>query len=97
MCLATPGRIVRISGDDPAFPIAEVEFGPVTKAAQLVYVPEARVGDYVIVQAGFAIRRLSEAEAEESLRYARELAELSRAAEPIPAPGSLAGARAPGA
>jgi len=73
MCLATPGRIVRVSAADPQLPVAEVEFGPVTKVVQLVYVPEARVGDYVIVQAGFAIRRLSETEAEETLRYAEEL------------------------
>ncbi len=74
MCLATPGRIVSIAADDPRFPVASVQFGPLTKAAQLVYVPEAQVGDYVIVQAGFAIRRVSEAEAQEAIRYARELA-----------------------
>jgi hydrogenase expression/formation protein HypC len=74
MCLATPGRIVRISAADARFPVAEVDYGHVTKTAQLLYVPEAGVGDYVIVQAGFAIRRLSPAEAEESLRAATELA-----------------------
>jgi hydrogenase expression/formation protein HypC len=74
MCLATPGRIVRVSASDPQFPVAEVEFGSVTKTAQLVYVPDAQVGDYVIVQAGFAIRRLSEAEAEETFRYTEQLA-----------------------
>ena len=74
MCLATPGRIVRISMDDPKFPVASVDFGSVTKTAQLVYVPEAQVGDYVIVQAGFAIRRVDEAEAQEAIRYAQELA-----------------------
>ncbi len=77
MCLATPGRIVSISASDPQFPVAQVDFGPMTKSAQLIYVPEARVGDYVIVQAGFAIRRLSEAEALESLRAAEELAAVS--------------------
>ena len=78
MCLATPGRIVGISAADPRFPVAEVDFGSVRKSAQLVYVPEARVGDYVIVQAGFAIRRMGEREAEECLRSARELDELGR-------------------
>ncbi|HTP55731.1 MAG TPA: HypC/HybG/HupF family hydrogenase formation chaperone [Thermoplasmata archaeon] len=87
MCLATPGRIVRIAVDDPRYPVAEVDFGSVVRPAQLVYVPDARVGDYVIVQAGFAIRRMSEREAEESLRYARELAALSgSSAGPAPAP-----------
>jgi hydrogenase expression/formation protein HypC len=60
--------------DDPKFPVASVDFGSVTKTAQLVYVPEAQVGDYVIVQAGFAIRRVDEAEAQEAIRYAQELA-----------------------
>jgi hydrogenase expression/formation protein HypC len=85
MCLATPGRIVGISLADPAFPLAQVDFDGVMKAAQLLYVPDAAVGDYVIVQAGFVIRRVSEDEARESLRYARELADMSRAGEPRPA------------
>ncbi|HEV8049944.1 MAG TPA: HypC/HybG/HupF family hydrogenase formation chaperone [Thermoplasmata archaeon] len=72
MCLASPGRIVEVTADDPQFPVAVVDFGPVVKTASLVYVPDARVGDYVIVQAGFAIRRLDAAEAEETLRMTRE-------------------------
>jgi hydrogenase expression/formation protein HypC len=78
MCLTTPGRIVRITDPDGPFAVAEVDFGPVVRTAQLVYVPEARVGDYVIVQAGFAIRRLSESEAREALAYAVELSEAVR-------------------
>lgn len=74
MCLATPGRILRISNEDPKFPVAWVDFGAVTKPAQLLYLPEAEVGDYVIVQAGFAMRRLDEAEAREAIRAAQELA-----------------------
>jgi hydrogenase expression/formation protein HypC len=81
MCLATPGRIVSISAEDPRFPVAVVDYGHTTKTAQLLYVPEAVVGDYVIVQAGFAIRRLGEAEAEESLRAAGELAATLAAGE----------------
>ncbi|MFY9717119.1 MAG: HypC/HybG/HupF family hydrogenase formation chaperone [Thermoplasmata archaeon] len=81
MCLATPGRIVEISTGDPAFPVARVDFGGVVRTAQLVYVPDARVGEYVIVQAGFAIRKLPPQEAEESLRCAREFDELARSQE----------------
>ncbi len=81
MCLAIPGRIVSISESDPRFPLATVDFASSTRTVQLVYVPEARVGDYVIVQAGFAIRRLSETEAREALRYVEELA----TANPTPA------------
>ena len=49
MCLTAPGRIVTITHEDPQFPVARVDFGTVTRTAQLLYVPEARVGDYVIV------------------------------------------------
>lgn len=86
MCLATPGRILEISGLDPEFRVARVEFVSGTRPAQLVYLPDARVGDYVIVQAGFAIRKLSAREAEESLRTARELAALDRGSDPVPVP-----------
>lgn len=72
MCLAIPGRIVRIVAEDPRFPVATVDYGSVTKSAQLIYVPEAQVGDYVIVQAGFAVRRVEETEAREAIRYAQQ-------------------------
>lgn len=74
MCLATPGRIVEISMEDPQFPRATVDFGTVRRPAQLLYVPEAQVGDYVIVQAGFAVRRVGEAEAKEAIEAARAYA-----------------------
>jgi len=74
MCLATPGLIRSIDSSDPACPIAQVDFGSLTKPARLLYLPDARIGEYVIVQAGFAIRRVPPEEAEESLRYSRELA-----------------------
>jgi hydrogenase expression/formation protein HypC len=66
MCLAVPGRIVAIEAD-PASPVAEVDYDGVRKRAQLLYLPEARVGDWVLVQAGFAVRRLTAAEARETL------------------------------
>ncbi|MBC8450992.1 HypC/HybG/HupF family hydrogenase formation chaperone [bacterium] len=70
MCLAVPGRIMSIEID-----IAKVDFGGVSQEANLTLVPEAKVGDYVLVHAGFAIQRLDEAEAEETLRLFQELAE----------------------
>lgn len=83
MCLAIPGRIVAISATDPSFPVATVEYEGLTKQAQLLYVPDARVGDYVIVQAGFAIRTIAEGEAREALRSASELAELQAGPEAV--------------
>jgi len=70
MCLAIPGRIVAIS-PDPASPVAEIDYDGIRRRAQLIYLPEARVGDYVLVQAGFALRRLGEEEAREALELAR--------------------------
>jgi hydrogenase expression/formation protein HypC len=66
MCLAIPGKVVAISGE-PGAQQAEVDYGSVRRRAQLLYLPETRVGDYVLVQAGFAMRRLSEAEALEAI------------------------------
>jgi hydrogenase expression/formation protein HypC len=77
MCLTVPGQIVRVEGAEPR--LAQVDFGVAVRTANLVYTPEAKVGDFVIVQAGFATRILSAAEAEEALEYHRELAELARA------------------
>jgi len=73
MCLAVPGRIMSVSGDDPLMRMAKVSFGGVLKDVSLAYVPEAGVGDYVIVHVGFALNRLDEAEALETLALLEEL------------------------
>ncbi len=77
MCLAVPGKIVSISGDDPLTRMGRIDFGGVLKEASLAYVPEAVVGDYVIVHVGFAISRVDEAEAQKVFEYLREMQELS--------------------
>lgn len=73
MCLAIPGRVVAVDASDPAGPVATVDYGFTTRRASLLYLPEARVGEYVVVHAGFATGRLSEAEAREALEYARQI------------------------
>lgn len=55
MCLAVPGKIVSIQGEDPLMRMGRVNFGGAVKEVSLAYVPEARVGDYAIVHVGFAI------------------------------------------
>jgi hydrogenase expression/formation protein HypC len=72
MCLAIPGRIVSINASEPAQPVAQVDFEGQLKTVSLLYVPEATVGEYVIVQSGFATRLVEEAEAREALALARE-------------------------
>lgn len=72
MCLAIPGRVLEI--DDSGFMrMAKVDFGGVVREVCLAYVPEAQVGDYVIVHTGFAISRVDEAEAQETLRLLGEI------------------------
>lgn len=87
MCLAIPGRIVAIEGSGPEGRVARVDYGIAVKSAQLLFLPEAKVGDYVIVQAGFASTLLSEAEALEALECARQIDE-ALAREPVSAPAS---------
>lgn len=76
MCLAIPGKIERITGDDPLTRMGQVNFGGILKDACLAYVPEARVGDYVIVHVGFALSRVDEAEAEKVFEYLKQMEEL---------------------
>ena len=66
MCLAVPGRILSIAEVDGTV-MAEADFGGVRKNVCLQYVPGAAVGEYVIVHVGFAIQRLDEASAQETL------------------------------
>jgi hydrogenase expression/formation protein HypC len=65
MCLAVPGRIESVAPNAAGLPMARVSFGGIIKEVCLAYVPEATVGDYVIVHAGFAISQLNEEEAQE--------------------------------
>jgi len=67
MCLAVPGKIESIGGDDPNMRIARVDFGGVVKEINLAFVPEAVVGDYVLAHVGFAIARVTEEEAQRTL------------------------------
>lgn len=71
MCLAIPGKIISINDDhnDPLLRSGKVSFGGIVKEVSLAYVPEAQVGQYVIVHVGFALTILDEAEAEATLNY----------------------------
>ena len=75
MCLAIQGRIVGIDEDPAIGRVAQVDYGIAVRSASLLYLPEARVGDYVIVQAGFATTHVDEAEALAALACAREIDE----------------------
>ncbi len=77
MCLAVPGKILSISGEEPLARTGKIDFGGIHKEVSLAYLPEATVGDYVIVHVGFAISRLDEEEALKVFEYLREMDELA--------------------
>ena len=71
MCLAIPGRVLRIDGEEPLERTALVDFDGTFRTVRLAYLPEARPGDYVLVQAGFALRRVPDEEARAAWELAR--------------------------
>lgn len=82
MCLALPGRVLTIDGNDPLFRQGRVSFGGVIKRVNLSLVPEANPDDYVIVHAGFAISCLDQAEAAETLRLWQTVAATAAGRDP---------------
>ena len=82
MCLAVPGKIVSITGGEPLFLKGKVDFGGVAREVSLACLPEARVGDYVIVHVGMAISLLDEAEARRTLEDLETLREFSSGGAP---------------
>jgi hydrogenase expression/formation protein HypC len=76
MCLAIPGRINSLH-ENLGVPMAKVNFGGITREACLSYVPDARIGDYVLVHVGFAISKVDEEEARRTYQYLAEMEQLS--------------------
>jgi hydrogenase expression/formation protein HypC len=83
MCLAIPGKIVSIQNDDPILRTGKVSFAGVVKEISLAYVPEAKLDDYVIVHAGFAISKIDEEEAEQIFKYLEQMDELDQSREEV--------------
>jgi len=73
MCLAIPSKIVKIKDN-----MGVIDVEGVQKEVSLLLIEDPRIGDYVIVHAGFAIQKIDEAEANESLKILREMAYLGR-------------------
>jgi hydrogenase expression/formation protein HypC len=84
MCLAIPGRVLTketIAGVE----VGQVEFGGIVRQVALGFVPEASIGDYVLVHVGFAISRVDEAEAKRTYALLEELGALEEELGPEPA------------
>ncbi len=83
MCLAVPGQIQSIAGEEDALlRTGRVDFGGVVKDVSLAYVPEAKVGDYVVVHVGVALNTVEPEEARRTLEYLRQMGELADASAP---------------
>jgi hydrogenase expression/formation protein HypC len=88
MCLLIPGRIVAIADDLTRGRTATIEYPGLTRSAALTYLPEAEVGDFVLVQAGFAMRRLSPEQAADAIAAMDHAAQLLGGSAGGASPGS---------
>jgi hydrogenase expression/formation protein HypC len=77
MCLAIPGRVLSIEGDDPLLRSGIVDFAGASKRVNLSCVPEAHVGDFVLVHVGFAISTVDENEARQVFEYLKQMGDLA--------------------
>ncbi len=84
MCLGVPGKVVRVTENEQGMAMGTVDFGGIRKEVCLAYVPEAQVGDYVIVHVGFALSKVDEAEAQETFELLRQMGELGDLQTPEP-------------
>jgi hydrogenase expression/formation protein HypC len=77
MCLAIPGKVMAITGQlDETFRIGKVSFGGIQKEINLSMVPDAKVGDYVLVHVGVAISIVDEEEAKITFEYLKQIGEV---------------------
>ena len=89
MCLAVPGKVIEIEGDGE-LRMGRVDFSGVQRQACLAYVPEVELGDYVLVHVGFAISRIDEEAARDTLAALKEMEELGALSELGPPPDTSA-------
>jgi len=75
MCLAIPGKVVSIEYSN-GMRVGRVEFGGIVRQASLDFVPEAQIGDYVMVHVGFAISLVDAEEAERTYQLLEEIGAL---------------------
>lgn len=76
MCLAVPGKIVSIDESNPDLRMAKANFGGVLKDVCIQWLTDINVGDYVLVHVGFALNKIDEQDAEETLKILREMGDL---------------------
>jgi hydrogenase expression/formation protein HypC len=77
MCLGVPGKVVAIQENELGMTLGRVSFGGIIKDVSLAYLPEVRLGDYVVVHVGFALSRVDEEAAKEIFAFLQSNNELS--------------------
>jgi hydrogenase expression/formation protein HypC len=77
MCLAVPGKLLTVEGEDPAFRMGRVDFCGIKKTVNLAFTPEAEPGDYLLVHVGFALTRVDEEEAQRTYQYLAQIGALA--------------------
>ena len=82
MCLAVPGKVISIGGEDPIMRTGRIDFGGVIREVNLCYVPDVKLGDYVVVHVGFALSIVDEEEANKVFEYLRQIGEIELPDEP---------------
>ena len=82
MCLAIPGKVIDVF-EQGGMRMAKVQFGGISREACLEYVPDAAVGEYVLVHVGFAISKVDEAEAQRTFELLEELDQLTELQAPV--------------
>ncbi len=76
MCLAVPGKLLSVEGDDPAFRVGRVDFCGIKKTVNLAFTPDAVPGDFLLVHVGFALTRVDEEEARRTYQYLAQIGAL---------------------
>lgn len=77
MCLAIPGKLLSVEGEDPAFRIGRMDFCGIKKTVNLAFTPDAEPGDYLLVHVGFALTRIDEEEARRTFQYLAQIGALA--------------------
>ncbi|HSJ07036.1 MAG TPA: HypC/HybG/HupF family hydrogenase formation chaperone [Longimicrobiales bacterium] len=84
MCLGVPGRIVSLAPDATGMIMGRVDFGGISREVCMACVPDAEVGEYVVVHVGFAISKIDEAQALQVFDYLDRIGELDELDVPQP-------------
>lgn len=77
MCLAVPGKIISIDETNPELKMAKVNFGGVMKDICIQWLPDVKVGEYILAHVGFALNKIDEKDAEDTLKILQEMGDLN--------------------